>query len=358
MMGASPPTFLHRPPGEVPAAIADGFARAVAEAWRFAGATAPNPPVGCTILDKAGRVLGCAAHERAGTAHAEAAALARLRETRREAEAATLLVTLEPCNHQGRTGPCTEAILASPIREVWIGQPDPNPHVAGGGAARLRAAGLAVHALEEGRTPAAMALAAQCGALIAPFTRRMTAGRPWITVKQALDEAGSMRPPEGRTTFTSPDSLRLAHRLRRATDAIVTGTGTILADRPLFTVRHVPDHPERARLLVVVGQPHRLPAAYVEEAQDRGFRVRQVDELAALPGCLAAEGVLWAMVEGGPRLLQSLRAASLWDDWLTIRRPREPGAPDEIAVVQAQAGPSPLLLLPDMPASAFNRSVA
>ena len=168
-----PPTGPDRT--ELPSPVAQGFRAAIAAACTHLGATAPNPPVGCAILDRDGRLLAAAGHERAGQPHAEALALRRLADAGRLAEAHTLLVTLEPCNHQGRTGPCTEAILASPVRTVWIGCADPNPHVGGHGADRLRGSGLAVHRLGTGPDAEEARLHCDCRALIAPF-RRSTGG--------------------------------------------------------------------------------------------------------------------------------------------------------------------------------------
>ncbi len=297
------------------APIERGFRAAIDEAVRFVGATAPNPPVGCAILDADGRMLSVAAHQRAGTAHAEALALQHCREAGSLAQARTLVVTLEPCNHTGRTPPCTEAILATPITEIWVGAADPNPRVRGGGEGRLRQAGRAVH-----RLPPDHPCALDCAALIAPFARSMRDGRPWITVKQALDASGSMIPPAGAKTFTGPDALRLAHLLRRSTDAIITGMGTILADRPHFTVRHVPDHPDRSRILAVPDRDGGLPDAYRREAAGRGLRLVSGADFASLLPELSRQGVLWAMVEAGPRLLAAIERDELWDDWLTIRR--------------------------------------
>ena len=295
-----------------------------------------------------------AAHRRAGTAHAEARALARLREAGLLERAATLLVTLEPCNHHGRTGPCTEAILESPVRDVWIGVTDPNPRVAGHGAERLRAAGCRVRMLDAVPDRAALALARDCAALIAPFRRWAESGQPWITVKQALDAGGGMIPPAGATTFTQFSSLLLAHRLRRATDAVVTGTGTVLDDRPALTVRHLPDHPDRVpRLLMIVGRPDRVPADYLRAAAARALDVRLVADPAAVPVLLGEAGVLWAMVEAGPRLLRSLREAGLWHDWLTITHVGDAVSDRTELTLAPGAGPaSPTALLLDRPAGA------
>lgn len=330
---------------ELPLPVARGFREALAAACAHLGATAPNPPVGCAVLDRDGRVLVAAGHERAGRPHAEALALSRLADAGRLAEAHTLLVTLEPCNHQGRTGPCTEAILQSPVRTVWIGCPDPNPHVGGHGADRLREGGLVVHLLGTGPDREEARLHRDCRALIAPFRRWATGGRPWITVKQALDSGNGMVPPPGARTFTDDASLRLAHRLRRATDAVVTGAGTVRADRPHLTVRHLPDHPDRRRLLAVLGRS--LPDGYADAAAARGFDLRLLPTLDQLLPALGEAGVLWAAVEAGPRLLDALREAGLWDDWLSIRHPV--AGPDRWSMTLApDHDVSPLFLLPEL----------
>ena len=213
-------------------AVTAAMQSALLAAQDWVGATAPNPPVGCALLDQQGRIITLAAHHGAGQLHAEALAIKQARDAGRVAEIAAVVVTLEPCNHHGRTPPCTEAILATPARLVVFAQADPNPKVAGQGAARLRAAGLDV---EEFRADAASKR------LIAPFKKQVTQGLPWVTVKQAINMSGTMLPPPNQKTFTSPQSLLLAHQLRKRTDAILTGSGTILADAPLFTIRHVPD---------------------------------------------------------------------------------------------------------------------
>ncbi|MGI4744524.1 MAG: bifunctional diaminohydroxyphosphoribosylaminopyrimidine deaminase/5-amino-6-(5-phosphoribosylamino)uracil reductase RibD [Janthinobacterium lividum] len=342
--GPGPGTATVCPPG-----VEAGFRAAIEAACAFIGATTPNPPVGCAILDATGRILVAAAHQRAGGPHAEALALRLLEQTGLTAQAATLVVTLEPCNHTGRTGPCTEAILASPVRTVWIGSADPNPSVTGHGADRLRHAGLAVHMLDNSDDT----LSCACQALIAPFRCRALTGHPWITVKQALDVSGSMIPPVGASTFTSPTSLRLAHRLRRCTDAVITGTGTILADDPSFTVRHLPDHPGRRRLLAVLGRGDRVPASTIQAASARGFDVRSIRSLDQLLPTLGEAGAMWAMVEAGPSVLASLREAGLWDDWLTITQanPAQDNPVDQldIRLSPRRAGEaSPLSLLPEL----------
>ena len=307
-------------PVPLPRPVAEAFGVAVRATEAFRGATAPNPTVGCVILDPDGRTLAIAAHERAGQPHAEAAALAVCRAQDMLDRICTVVVTLEPCNHWGRMPPCTEAILATPARTVWIGSPDPNPGVLGGGATRLRAAGLDVFELADCSDPQAGELAAQCNALVAPFAKRVLFGRPWVTVKQALDPNGSMIPPAGRKTFTSPAALTFAHALRKRADAILTGSGTILADRPEFTVRHVVDHPGKRRSLAVLDRRGRVPASYVRQAVERGFDVTIEQDLETALDRLGRSGALEVLVEAGPRVTESVLDAGLWDEHVVIRK--------------------------------------
>lgn len=303
---------------------------AAAEAW--IGATAPNPPVGCAALDAAGNILAVAAHRRAGTPHAEVLALEDCRSAGLLPAVHTLIVTLEPCNHHGRTPPCTHAILAAGVKELWVGAVDPDPRVAGGGIAALAAAGVRVRRLEDEADVAAQAQATRCRELIAPFTKRVRTGLPWVVVKRAIDPAGSMIPPPGRKTFTSPDSLILAHRLRRRADAILTGSGTVLADAPEFTVRHLPDHPDRRRLLLVMDRRRRVPAAWFRAARARGFEARAQDDIAAALAFAGAEGALVLLVEAGPRITAAVLEGGLWDECVTITA--SAGAPDRIETVR------------------------
>lgn len=325
----------------VPEQVARAFRAAVTEACRFVGQTAPNPAVGCVLLDAEGEVLTIAAHHKAGMLHAERLALEQAKEAGVFDRVRTAVVTLEPCNHTGRTRPCTEALLESPLKTVWIGCADPNPTVAGGGAACLADAGVAVHWLAE--SPNGKDLFALCKALLAPFACKMTQGRPWITVKQALNSAGTMVPPAGQTTFTSPASLTFAHVLRRATDGIVTGTGTVTADNPSFTVRHVADHADRRRVLVVCGQQANTPEAWLAARQQQ-FDVLFCRNCSDLPALLGKTDALWVLVEAGPTLLAALKEMNLWDDWLTIR---QNAAEVDHYTVSTRHDVTPLALFPE-----------
>ncbi len=313
--------------GASASSIAAAFAQALDAAQATVGTTAPNPSVGCVLLDAAGDILTCAAHPGAGQPHAEALAIALARQAGVVDQIATIVVTLEPCHHHGRTGPCTAAILTTPAREVWYALADPNP-VASGGAAALKLAGLRVSRLSDLSHPAAPGLLAEATRLLAPFATRVQKGRPFVTVKQAVDASGSMIPPPGQKTFTGPAALTLAHQLRRRADAILTGSGTVLADRPLFTVRHVPDIPGKSRHLCILDRRGRVDAGYLAETTKRGFRPFIATDLGFALTKLAAQGCNEVLVEAGPAITEATRVLGLWDEWVLI----EQGNPDRITV--------------------------
>jgi diaminohydroxyphosphoribosylaminopyrimidine deaminase/5-amino-6-(5-phosphoribosylamino)uracil reductase len=224
------------------------------------GLASPNPTVGCVII-KDGVILGEGFHEYALRDHAEIVAL---REAGAKARGATLYVTLEPCNHTGRTGPCSEAIIAAGISRVVAALEDPNPKTTGGGFARLRAAGIAV---ETGL------LEAEAQKLNEGFAYWITAHKPFVTLKSALTLDGQLALPQTRRSkkrvwITSEDSRAEVQRMRHASDALLTGIGTVLADDPLLTDRS--GLPRRRRLLrVILDSRLRLSskARIVESAQ-------------------------------------------------------------------------------------------
>jgi len=325
--------------GPSPAKLADAFRAAIAAAEAFAGATSPNPPVGCAILDANGEILACAAHEKAGLPHAEAEAIEACRHAGVTKRIHTLVLTLEPCNHHGRTPPCVDAILATPAQAVWIGARDPNPKVAGGGAARLAAQGLTVRFLDD-LDPA---VARSARRLIAPFRVWSESGRPWLTLKRAIAADGGMIPPAGLKTFTSPSSLVLAHALRRRADAIVIGAGCILADDPAFTVRHLPDHPGKRRTLAILDRRGRTPPAYISAAEARGFDVRLHTDIDAMLVELGDAGVVEALVEAGPTLLEAFLERDLWDEQVIILQSPVPGEPDAVEILNRERSCFPAL---------------
>ena len=312
--------------------IVDAFHLAIAMGEAHAGATAPNPPVGCAVLDAHGQLLACAAHQKAGSPHAEASAIEACRRAGVVDRIHTIVVTLEPCNHLGHTPPCVDAILTTPARAVWIGARDPNPRVAGGGAARLAALGLAVGFLEQLEHPHAPELTQAARRMIAPFAVWSRTGRPWLTLKQAIAADGGMIPPVGRKTFTSQQSLVLAHRLRRRADAIITGSGTILADEPAFTVRHVPDHAGKHRRLAILDRRGRTPPEYVEAAKARGFDVGVHTDIPKLLAELGGGGALEALVEAGPTVHAAFLDQDLWEERVIIRQSAVAGGPDGVDV--------------------------
>jgi diaminohydroxyphosphoribosylaminopyrimidine deaminase/5-amino-6-(5-phosphoribosylamino)uracil reductase len=190
------------------------------------GRTSPNPKVGA-VLVRDGELIATGYHRAAGAPHAEVDAIGN---ASGPLDRATLFVTLEPCNHHGRTGPCTEAILSAGIPKVVVGCPDPAPHVPGA-IARLEAAGVDV---EVG------VLEADCRELIVDFAKHIQTGLPLVTLKAAVTLDGKIATRSGDSKWiTSVESRTEAHRLRDASDAVIVGVGTVLADDPSLTVRHV-----------------------------------------------------------------------------------------------------------------------
>ena len=293
--------------------------QACAVARGFLGATSPNPPVGAAVLDAAGRVLATAAHQRAGEAHAEINLLNECHDLGILHQVHTLCVTLEPCNHHGRTPPCTKAIIAAGIRQVAIGCPDPNPHVAGGGMERLRQAGISVI---ENVDPN------ECAWLMHAFLYKAKTGKPWVTVKRALTPDGSMIPQKGQKTFTSPESLRLAHRLRKKADAILTTRATIEADNPLFTVRHVPDHAGKKRWLAIMDRHDTTSPDYLEAAETHGFTPRLFSDFTSAIKELSNQGAQDILIEAGPELSDKVLQSAEW----TMRLDIHQGDPDILDV--------------------------
>jgi len=268
----------------------------------------PNPPVGAVVLAADGAVVGRGRHERAGGPHAEVLALGQAGD---RAAGGTLLVSLEPCQHHGRTGPCTEAVLASGISGVVYAVSDPTP--AGGGAAALTAAGLVVHRCDPSGAGAA---------LLEPWLFHHRTGRPWVTWKVAASLDGSVTRPGADTRnpdarwLTGPVSRQTVHQLRSEVGAIVTGTGTVLADDPDLTARPDPPLPGRLPdpLRVVVGNRAvtgtRLGAA-IAAGEACGLPRSTPGEVLDF---LHARDVHHVLLECGPGLAGAFAAASLIDE--------------------------------------------
>lgn len=220
---------------------------ALAEARKGLGRTSPNPAVGAVIV-RDGVVVGRGYHKKAGTPHAEVNAIA---DAHGRTNNATLYVTLEPCNHSGRTPPCTEAILRSGISRVVVGMMDPNPHVAGGGGEYLRAKGVAV---------VCGVLERQCKELNAPFIKHSLTGLPWVTMKAGVSLDGKITlQPRQRAALTGLESKRYLHRIRNRVDALLIGVDTALIDDPSLTTRLDDGEETRDPLRVVLDSSLRLP---------------------------------------------------------------------------------------------------
>ncbi|MGH8399481.1 MAG: bifunctional diaminohydroxyphosphoribosylaminopyrimidine deaminase/5-amino-6-(5-phosphoribosylamino)uracil reductase RibD, partial [Gammaproteobacteria bacterium] len=201
----------------------------MAEALRLAErglyTTDPNPRVGC-VISKDGMIVGRGFHRKAGEAHAEVNAL---RDAGKDARGATVYVTLEPCNHTGRTPPCTDALIAAGVALVIAAMQDPNPKVAGQGFDKLKAAGIET---------ACGLMETQAQALNPGFISRMTRGRPWVRSKLAISLDGRTALANGASKWISDAAAREdAHRWRARSSAILTGSGTVIADDPALTVR-------------------------------------------------------------------------------------------------------------------------
>ena len=220
--------------------------RALALAALAEGRTSPNPLVGAVVLNREGRLVGEGFHARSGEPHAEVGALAQAGTA---AAGGTLIVTLEPCCHHGRTPPCSRAVLQAGVARVVVALEDPDPRVAGGGIAQLRQAGVEVitgvlrqEAAEQNRA----------------FLHRVRTGRPWGVLKWAMGLDGRTALPNGTSQWISgADSRRWVHQLRAGCDAVIVGGGTVRADDPLLTSRGRRD-PEPLR--VVLSRGLDLPA--------------------------------------------------------------------------------------------------
>ncbi len=198
---------------------------AICEAQKGIGFTSPNPAVGAVIV-KEGKVVGRGYHKKAGTNHAEVNAIIDAGDS---CKGATIYVTLEPCNHTGKTPPCTQAILKSGIKKVVIGVLDPNPKVKGGGAAFLQSKGLEV---------VTGCLERECKKILAPFAKFIKTGMPWIRSKVASSLDGKVATKTGNSKWiTNEKARRFGQKLRRWSDAILVGKETAIVDNPSLTYR-------------------------------------------------------------------------------------------------------------------------
>lgn len=330
-------------------------------ARRGLGNTWPNPAVGCVIVGADGRVLGRGWTQPGGRPHAETVALARAGEA---ARGATAYVTLEPCSHWGRTPPCCDALIRAGIARVVVAAGDPDPRVDGRGLARLRQAGVTVE-LGLGREEAER--------LNHGFARRITRGLPLVTLKLATTLDGRIATAGGESRWiTGPEARREAHAMRARHDAILVGSGTVLADDPELTVRlpgvaRVPlarvvadgrlRTPLSARLVatarevptwIATSTGHKPPALapYLEAGVEilPLRRSRQGMDMRALLATLAQRGVTRVLTEGGAAIAAALLRAGLVDRLAWFHAPGVMGG-DGLPAVR----PLPLAVLSAMP---------
>ena len=314
---------------------------ALAEAAKGIGRTSPNPAVGA-VLVKDGQIVGRGYHRRAGAAHAEVVAIRRAGKRARGAE---LYTTLEPCNHYGRTPPCTSAILDAGVARVICSLRDPDPNVNGRGIARLRRAGIPV---------LAGVLRAEAARLNRPYLKHRSTGLPWVTLKAAVTLDGKIATSRGDSRWVSTSQSRAeVHRLRDRVDAILVGSNTARLDNPRLTTRVGPKG--RNAIRVVLDARLRLPlslqlfrsplaartiVATAESTQTarakrllrRGIevwlvpsRVGRLDLLAVLRR-LGKEGVVHLLVEGGAEVFGAFIDQGLADELLLFLAPKLVGS--------------------------------
>ncbi|WP_240617382.1 bifunctional diaminohydroxyphosphoribosylaminopyrimidine deaminase/5-amino-6-(5-phosphoribosylamino)uracil reductase RibD [Nocardioides speluncae] len=274
----------------------------------------PNPRVGCVLLAEDGSEVAEGFHRGAGTPHAEAAALAEAGEA---ARGTTAVVTLEPCNHTGRTGPCAQALIDAGVRRVVFAQPDPNP-VAAGGAETLRAAGIEVEAdvlLDEAR------------AVNRAWTFAVEHGRPFVTWKFATTLDGRSAAVDGSSRWVSSKAARLdTHRLRGLCDVMLVGTNTVEVDDPELTVRDEVDEPVEHQPLRAVMGLRDLPITkrvFNRRAETVHLRTRDPHEALAE---LFAQDRQHVFLEGGPTLGGVFLQAGLVDEVVAYVAPMLLGA--------------------------------
>jgi diaminohydroxyphosphoribosylaminopyrimidine deaminase/5-amino-6-(5-phosphoribosylamino)uracil reductase len=295
------------------------------------GQTAPNPMVGAVVV-RDGEIVGEGYHARYGEAHAEVNAL---NASRGRTRGATIYVTLEPCAHHGKTPPCVNAIIDAGIARVVVAVRDPT-FIAGGGAERLRSAGI--------RVDIGVERDAACE-LNAPFFAAGTYHRPWVVLKHAITADGAIADPTGNNRWiTGPESRREVHRMRANSDAILVGIGTVLADDPELTVRDAPA-PRHAPRRIILDSHLRIPlssklvktareidtrvitglqssAEKFAKLQDAGVRVAIHGSLSGTLGnTRLVEGVRSLLVEAGPRVAASFLGESHVDRLVIFQSP-------------------------------------
>ena len=332
--------------------------RALSLARSAIGGTEPNPRVGCVLVGADGQLIGEGCTQEAGGPHAEVMALRDAAARGHATQGATAYVTLEPCSHHGRTGPCCDALLQARIGRLVAAIEDPNPRVAGQGLARLRAGGIAVD----------VGLQADAAReLNIGFFSRMLRGRPWVRMKLAASLDGITALADGRSQWiTSPAARADGHAWRARAGVIVTGIGTVLADNPRLDVREAPvrtqpplavvdsalqlpadaallDIPRKLRVYCAERDAQREAAltargATIVHLPGPGAHGRPKVDLAAMLDDLAREGANELHLEAGTKLNGSLLRAGLVDELLIYLAPSLLGTGQPMAALPPLAG--------------------
>lgn len=333
----------------------DMLNRAARLGARGIGRVEPNPLVGCIITDPSGEIIGRGWHARFGGPHAEVNALGDCRQRGHDPRGSTLYATLEPCNHTGKTPPCTEAIINAGVARCVIARPDPSP--AGGGAARLEEAGIEVEWIDCPRA----------ARLTDSFVHRVTTKRPWVIVKWAQTLDGAIATRDGKSRWISNASSRAAvHRLRARMDIIMTGVGTVLSDDPMLTPRNTRRIVRQVRRVIVdpslitpieaqivrtaaeapttIAVDATVAASHVplvEQFQERGIEVLSVTPLQGdidltelLEALSTRHNATRVLVEAGGGLVGKLLRSRLVDEVITYIAPTILGDAEAIGPVR------------------------
>ena len=316
-------------------ADAEYMKQALTLARKGVGLTSPNPAVGCVIV-RDGKIVGLGWHRKAGTPHAEIHALKMAGESAHDADA---YVTLEPCCHTGRTPPCTAALIRAGVKRVVIGMSDPDPRVSGGGISALKSAGIEV---------TLGVLESDCRELNLPFIKHRTSGFPYVTYKWAMTLDGKTATSTGASRWISCErSRRYVHRMRSRADAVMLGVGSIIADDPELTVRHIKGKnpirivvdsklrtPVNAKVLTHINEAKTIIAT---TAQDTGAHRPYLRAGAGIIVCkqddgrvsltdlmlkLGKQGVQSILLEGGAALAASMLERNYIDEFVFFIAPK------------------------------------